>query len=159
MSILIGARLLALMCTGLVAGIFLGHRAGVSQAGSRLASATFIQLQQLIHGVYNKMMPPLVLGAVVASSVWTALLRHSSTRPDFWLVAIASLALVVAAALTRAVNIPINAKLMTWSAGAPPANLRELWRPWERVHSIRTVLTIAAFMLQAVVLSTMSGVG
>ena len=159
MSWLVVVRLLALVCTGLVAGIFLGHRAGLSHAGPRLTPATFIQVQQLIHDVYAKMMPPLVLGAVTSSTVWTIFLRHGPTHPAFWLVALASLALVVAAALTRAVNIPINTRLMTWNVDAPPANFRDLWRPWERVHSLRTVLAIAAFMLQAVSLSTMEGLG
>ena len=159
MSLLIVVRFLALVCTGLLAGIFLGHRAGLSQAGPRLASATFVQLQQLIHGVYAKLMPPLVLGAVISSVTWAVFLRHDPTRLAFWLAALASAELVVAAVMTRAVNIPINAKLMTWSVEAPPANLRDLWQPWERVHSVRTVLAITAFVLQAVALSTVGGVG
>ncbi len=39
---------------------------------------------------------------------------------------------------------------MTWSVGAPPTNLREIWAPWERVHTLRTVLATGALVLQAV---------
>ena len=159
MNFLILISIVALVCTGLLAGIFLGHRAGVSQAGPRLAPATFIQLQQLIHGIYVRMMPPLVLGAVISSIVWAILLRADSTRSALWLVFLASMALVVAAALTRAVNIPINAQLMTWNIDAPPANFRDIWQPWERVHSIRTGLAIIAFVLQAIAVSTVAGPG
>jgi uncharacterized membrane protein len=75
---------------------------------------------------------------------------------DFWLVAGAALAMVCAAALTRAINIPINNKLMTWSIAAPPADLAELWAPWERVHSIRTVLAMAAFLCEVVAVSILA---
>jgi hypothetical protein len=50
------------------------------------------------------------------------------------------------------VNVPINDQLMTWSMESPPANVRELWAPWERVHTIRTVLAIGAFILEAAAL-------
>lgn len=64
--------------------------------------------------------------------------------------------MVCSIVLTQAVNIPINGQLMTWSIETPPANLMELWRPWERVHSIRTVLAGAAFAFQVVALSVFS---
>jgi len=63
------------------------------------------------------------------------------------------MALVCVLVLTRAVNVPINEQLMTWSVETPPANLMEIWRPWEQVHSIRTVIAIAAFAFQVVALS------
>jgi len=153
MNALVVVRVIALMCTGLVAGIFLGHRAGVSRAGPRLTPSSFIQLQQIIHVVFARMMPPLVLGSVVATLTWTFLARVQGPDLGVWLLALASLALVVAAALTRAINIPINSQLMTWSTEAPPSHLREVWTRWEKVHSIRTALAVAAFGLEAIALS------
>jgi hypothetical protein len=29
---------------------------------------------------------------------------------------------------------------MKWSAEAPSNNMRELWNPWEKVHTVRTIL-------------------
>jgi uncharacterized membrane protein len=102
------------------------------------------------------MMPVLMLGGVGASVTWTILLRSRWSTAEFWLVASAALAMVCAAVLTRAVNIPINNQLMTWSAAAPPADLAELWRPWETVHSIRTVLAVAAFACEVVAVSSLA---
>jgi len=99
------------------------------------------------------MMPPLVLGSVVATLTWTFLARVQGPDLGVWLLALASLALVVAAALTRAINIPINSQLMTWSTEAPPSHLREVWTRWEKVHSIRTALAVAAFGLEGIALS------
>jgi hypothetical protein len=49
MTPVIAARLIAVVSTGRIAGIFLGHRAGVSRASTRLAVGGFIQRQQTIH--------------------------------------------------------------------------------------------------------------
>mgnify|MGYP006957767103 FL=1 len=67
MTLLISARVIALVSTGWIAGIFLGHRAGVSRASTRLARGSFIQLQQIIHQIFQRMMPPLVVAAVLGT--------------------------------------------------------------------------------------------
>lgn len=74
-------------------------------------------------------------------------------KPGFWLVAVATAAILFIFLMTLAVNVPINEQLMTWSVESPPANVRELWAPWERVHTIRTVAAIGAFILEAAALS------
>lgn len=149
-------RVISIVCTGLAAGIFLGHRVGVSLAVPQLTPSTFIQLQQIIHIHFARMMPILMVGAVGASIIWAIRLRAHWRASEFWLVSAASLGMVCAFVLTLAVNIPINERLMTWSIEAPPGNLRELWRPWERIHSIRTVLAIAAFAFQVLALSSIA---
>lgn len=68
-------RVISIVCTGLVAGIFLGHRAGVSFAMPELSPSSFVQLQQIIHVHFVRMMPILTISAVGASIVWTILLR------------------------------------------------------------------------------------
>jgi uncharacterized membrane protein len=146
-------RMVALICTGLSAGIFLGHRAGVSLAMPVLNPSSFIQLQQVIHKTFVRMMPVLILGALVGSVAWGILLRSSWRTDEFWLVSGASLAMMCILAMTRAVNIPINKRLMTWNAAAPPSDLIAVWAPWERIHSIRTVLAIFAFAAEVLALS------
>jgi uncharacterized membrane protein len=146
-------RIVALICTGLVAGIFLGHRAGVSRAMPVLNPSSFIQLQQVIHKTFARMMPVLILSALLGSVVWGVLLRSRWRTDEFWLVTGASLALMCILAMTRAVNIPINKRLMTWNAAAPPSDLSTVWATWERIHSIRTVLAIVAFAAEVIALS------
>ncbi|MDQ2991102.1 MAG: DUF1772 domain-containing protein, partial [Pseudomonadota bacterium] len=115
MSILAIVQIIAIGCTGLTAGIFLGHRAGVSFAMPRLRPSGFIQLQQLIHVHFQRMMPILTIAATGASLTWAILLRARWTMAEFWLVAVATIAMVCVVVMTRVVNIPINARLMTWS--------------------------------------------
>lgn len=153
MDVLIVVRAVATVCTGLVAGIFLGHRRGVSLATRQLGASSFLQLQQIIHVHFVQMMPPLVLSAVGGSLAWMVLLRSSWQTPEFWLVAAAAIGMVGVLALTRAVNLPINKRLMTWAIEAPPADMMDQWRPWEQIHSVRTVIATAALVCQVVALS------
>jgi uncharacterized membrane protein len=152
-------RAIAIVCTGLAAGIFLGHRRGVSLAAPRLPPSAFVQLQQVIHTHFVRMMPPLILGAVVGSLTWAVLLHESWRALEFWLVASASVAMLCVLVMTRAVNLPINVRLMTWNPEAPPEDLTALWQPWERIHSIRTVLASVAFVLQVAALSLVASGG
>jgi uncharacterized membrane protein len=150
MTALAIVRVIAVITTGLAAGIFLGHRMGVSFARLVLSPSSFVQLQQVIHRYFVRMMPPLMLGAVGTSIAWVVLSVGRPPSLAFWLVAAAALAMVVAAVLTRVVNVPINARLMTWRVDAPPADLVTLWAPWERIHSVRTVLAVAAFVAEVI---------
>jgi uncharacterized membrane protein len=145
-------RALAILFTGLAAGALLGHRMGVSIARPQLSASAFVQLQQIIHAHFVVMMPILLFGAIGAGAFWVLLLRRRRSA-EFWLALTATLAFVAIAAMTRAVNIPINEQLMGWSVASPPPNLEELWSPWERVHTIRTVIAVSAFALQAMALS------
>jgi hypothetical protein len=60
--------------------------------------------------------------------------------------------MVAVAAMTRLVNFPINDAMMTWSALAPPSNVRALWAPWEHVHTVRATLSVLAFVLEVLAL-------
>lgn len=153
MRALTPTRAIAVVCTGLAAGVLLGHRMGVSFAMPELSPSSFIQLQQIIHSHFARMMPILMLGAVGASVAWATLLRARWREVEFWLVALAAMALTGAVVLTLVVNVPINDQLMRWSSESPPARLMELWRPWETAHSLRTALAIAAFTAEVVALS------
>jgi hypothetical protein len=64
------------------------------------------------------------------------------------LKASAVVAIVIAAALTVRVNFPINDQVITWSAAAPPDDIREFWSPWEKAHTIRTILWLGPFALE-----------
>ncbi len=150
MTALAIVRGIAVFTTGLAAGIFLGHRMGVSFAMPQLSPSSFVQLQQVIHRHFARMMPPLILAAVGTSLAWAALSAGHRPSAEFWLAAFSALAMGCVAVLTRVVNVPINQRLMTWSIEAPPADLVALWTPWERVHSIRTVLALVAFATQVV---------
>ena len=147
------ARVIAILCSGLFAGILLGDRMGASFARPVLPASSFVQLQQIIHTYFARMMPVLLLTGIAAGVGWLILVRSRWNGAEFWLVALATGAIICAAIMTRAINVPINNQLMTWSIEAPPANMREIWSRWEQVHTIRTFLCVGAFALEVIALS------
>jgi uncharacterized membrane protein len=147
-------RVVAVVCTGLLAGIYLSDWMGGAYARTELSASGFVQYQQIVHVHFAKFMPFLVIGGALASIAWMFFVRSQRTTATFWLILTATCAIIVAAVLTRMVNIPINELLMTWSIGNPPPDLRELWAPWETVNTIRTFLTTGAFVCQVVALAS-----
>jgi uncharacterized membrane protein len=145
-------RFIALLSTGLLAGIFLGWRMGPSFALPTLPASSFVQFQQVVHGYYVRFMPILQIVAVLSSLTWLFSLRSSVGSLRFVLLALAAAGTIFVFALTVAVNVPINKKLMSWSASAPPENLSEILRPWERVNTVRTILAVGVFTLEVLAL-------
>jgi uncharacterized membrane protein len=100
------------------------------------------------------MMPPLSIGAVLGGLAWLSIGRSQLAGWEFWLVAGATAGMMLAFGLTIAINVPLNNRLMTWSVSAPPADMKQQWEPWERVHTIRTVISVVAFAAEAVALNS-----
>ena len=152
MSLLAIVGVIAILSSGMMAGILFGDRMGATFARPSLSASSFVQFQQIIHVHYVRMMPVLGLTAIAAALGWLLLMRAQWNSSRFWLVAFATGAMVFAAALTRAVNIPINNQLMTWSVASPPDNVGEIWSCWEKAHTVRTILWLGAFAIEVVAL-------
>ena len=152
MSLLAIVGVIAILSSGMMAGILVGDRMGATFARPSLSASSFVQFQQIIHVHYVRMMPVLGLTAIAAALGWLLLMRGQWNSSRFWLVAFATGATVFAAALTRAVNIPINNQLMTWSVASPPDNVGEVWSRWEKAHTVRTILWLGAFAIEVVAL-------
>ena len=152
-------RVVAVASVGLLAGIFLGYRVGVQYALPEVSASSFVQLQKIIHVHYVRFMPALVLTALLSSVFWLVMIWSQGRTTEFWLVAISACGILGIAAATRAVNVPLNNRLMTWDTASPPPNLRELWAPWDRVNTLRSVLATGALVLETVALSLRAASG
>jgi uncharacterized membrane protein len=148
------SRVIAIVCTGLYAGIIFGDRMGATYARPALSAPDFVLFQQIEHLHLRPLLLPLIAASVLAGLIWVWSMRTRWRTPEFWLAAVSTAAMIVVAALTRIVNFPIDDALMTWNAAAPPANARNLWVPWEHVHTIRAALSVAAFALQVLALNS-----
>jgi uncharacterized membrane protein len=116
MSILIVTRFVAVLSTGLLAGIFLGDRMGASFARPRLSPSGFVTFQQVQHLHFARMMPALVGIGILSSVAWLVSIRSRIGTASFGLLAVGTLAFISVAVLTRSINVPINNQLMTWNA-------------------------------------------
>jgi len=153
MDVLMAVRIIAIVCAGLLAGIYSGYRAGPQFALRKLNLSSFVQFQQVVHVHYVKFMPPLTIAALLTALAWLVMIRSRWASPEFWLIAASTCGIALIAVMTRAVNVPLNNRLMTWDIAAPPSNLREMWAPWDRVNTIRALVLTAALILEAIALS------
>ena len=149
MNLLPIVRFIALVATGLLAGIFLGDRMGLGFARPALPATSFVQLQQIQHVHFVRMMPVLQIAALLSTLTWLFLLRSDVRSSQFAVVALAAICLLVVFGLTMAINVPINNTLMTWNASAPPGDAMEIWKRWEQVNTVRAIISRIGFALQA----------
>jgi len=143
-------RVIAIVSSGLFAGILFGDRMGASFARPALSASSFLQFQRIQHTYFARLMPPLALSSIAGALVWLILARAQWNTAAFWLVAVAAGDMITGFALTLTVNVPINNQMMTWNVAAPPDNVREIWARWESVHTVRTILWVTAFAMEAV---------
>jgi uncharacterized membrane protein len=148
MSLLSIIRFIALVSTGLLAGIFLGDRMGLGFARPALPTSSFVQLQQIQHVYFVRMMPVLQMAALLSTLTWLLLLRSSVRSSQFAVIALAAISLLVVFGLTVAINVPINNTLMTWNASAPPGDAMEIWKRWEQVNTVRAIISPIGFALE-----------
>ena len=145
MGALVAVRFIAVLSTGLLAGIFLGDRMGASFARPQLPPSSFVKFQQVQHVHFVKMMPVLMGIAILSSVSWLVLNRSRIGTFGFLLLALGTLAYICVLVLTRTVNVPINNQLMTWSASSPPPDVMKIWARWEQVHTVRTFIAVFGF--------------
>ena len=111
-------RVVAIACAGVLAGIYFGYGAGPQYALQALRASSFVQFQQVVHVHYVTFMPILVVVALLAAVVWLVMIRSQRRSPEFWLIALSAGGIALIAVMTRAVSVPLNNQLMTWSRPA-----------------------------------------
>jgi uncharacterized membrane protein len=153
MNVIIIFQVIAIVCTGLLSGIYFSDRFGFSYIRSNLSPSVWIESQQIIHIHFVRILPFIVIGGSLACLVWTILLIPQLSTPYFWMITVATCCYIETAILTRKISVPLNKKLMEWNIANPPANLKAIWKPWETVNSIRTFSMIIALVLESIVLA------
>jgi hypothetical protein len=83
-------RVVAVVCAGLKAGIFLGHRAGPQHALQEVSPSSFVQFQQVVHTHFVRFMPPLTLAALLSALIWLVSLRSRWPAVEFWHLAVST---------------------------------------------------------------------
>ena len=136
-----------LLFAGLLAGILFGDRAGTSPVRPTLSDACFVQYRQGLHVHFVPLMPILMALCILSAVVTFALVRRQSKRASAYALAAAVLSIAVLV-LTRAINVPINQQLMTWTPASVPPDWLRTWTPWEQAHTIRTAIALTAFIAQ-----------
>ena len=152
MNRLSATRVVAVLCSGLMAGLLFGDWLGPSFARSAMNASSFVQFQQIVHINYLRMLPALSTVAVAAPILWLVTLRARRDSAEFKVLLGATVAIVIGYTITLVFNVPINNQLETWNVATPPANAREIWGQWEKAHVIRTIFWVVGFFIEIVAL-------
>ena len=145
-------RVVAVLCSGLMAGLLFGDWLGPSFARAAMNASSFIQFQQIVHINYLRTLPALSTIAVAAPILWLIILRTRSDSAEFKILLSATVAIAVGYTITFVFNVPVNNQLETWDFAAPPADAREIWSHWEKAHVVRTIFWATGFFLETVAL-------
>ena len=135
-------RFTNIFVAALVVGAMFGIWLGFNPAG--LTASAYVEQQQSAIRALNVSMP--VLGAIcIALTLLHGSLVRSSRASLYLLLAGAAL-LVAAGLVTRFGNQPINARVITWSAIAPPKGWEQARDQWWHWHVLRTIAGLAALV-------------
>jgi uncharacterized membrane protein len=132
-----------LLLASLVIGAMFGIWLSFNPAG--LGAAAYVLQQQ--HGIrtLNGTMPILGALTILLTIIAAVLARIDSAR--FTLLLGATACFVAVALITRFLNQPINAIMITWSPDSPPANWTQLRDAWWRWHVVRLIIGISGLCL------------
>ena len=110
-----------------------------------LSPSTYVEQQQNAIRALNVLMP--VLGAITILLTLVSAFLQRQDRKIFVYLIVAAAFLIIGGLITRFGNQPINAIVMTWDIGSPPANWTELRDQWLGFHRLRTLTGLAALAL------------
>ncbi len=140
--------------TTLLAGLFYGYTVSVNRGLHRLKDVEYIRAMQSINIVIqNPLFFLTFLGPVVLLPVVTFLHRSDADPARFMLLLAASVAYIAGSFVVTIVgNVPLNERLAKFSAaGASDIEMAktrsEFEKPWNRLHNIRTLASVAASIL------------
>ena len=101
-----------------------------------------IHQQQLIKQLNVKL--PLLAAVAILLTIISAILSRGD-KTTLMLLIFAAVFLIIAGIVTRFLNQPINAQVMTWIADNPPSDWIKLRDDWWKWHIVRLISGIIGF--------------
>lgn len=136
------ARFLSLMSAALSAGVFFGTRTSLGPSTKGFAPKTYVEVQQATVRNLRPVMGPLLPGAVAANLAVLALSLEERRSPAFALTLVGFLSQLASLVFTGLFELPINARVLTWSPEDPPEGWEVMRDRWAAVHTVRTAVSV-----------------
>lgn len=136
-------QFLAALFFAMVAGSVFGIWRGYDPTG--FTATTFVEMHQGAVRGLNVLLPGLAFASIILTFTLSWLARGKGVA--FWLYLWALLLMICGGVVTRFFNQPINAEVMSWTAGSVPANWMNLRATWWNWHVLRTGLSVCSFAL------------
>jgi uncharacterized membrane protein len=135
----------ATFLNGLMAGIMVAS-ALIEQSAKALPADSWVRYKQAKERVFGRVMPPLLLSAIVASLAAAVFQRHGCA------FGAAALLLVILLAVTLIVHAPLNRAVDAFFLDPPPGSwvqARDRWRRWNLARVAAAAAAFAATILGA----------
>jgi uncharacterized membrane protein len=139
MTLLLAA---ALGLLGIVAGIYVSGLIHDRCIGD-LSAEQYVAMHQMRDKTFRRVMPVMglaTLGLVIAAAIFAA----GPSTPRI-LASIAAVLLTAEIALTITRQLPLNARIQSWTKATIPAEWSQTRDQWAAQHRIRMVLGLAAY--------------
>ncbi len=137
----------ATVATGLFAGLIWTFAVAIDRAEERLGASAYATWRQyLIKDLDRGILPVLIFTALAPLVALVALAhRRSSTA---WRVTLAAYVVYLLGVMvyTLTLNVPINNAMLDWNAASPPADWADQRDRWDQLNTVRTFVTIGAFV-------------
>ena len=139
------AKLLSLMSTGFLAGVFTYALFAIIPAWNEVPLAVHFTYRVALMRHNAIVMQSIMAIGIVAPVCWAWTL---SSMPAARACAVAaSLMNLTAVLVTRLGNVPVNQLVRKWLTETPPANYLEPLHRWTVFNNIRTVAALCGFLL------------
>jgi uncharacterized membrane protein len=147
--------LLAILVTGLLAGVMLGV-AMEQQTAQKLPEAAWTLRQQNDDALFRKVMP-FTFAAMMLLLIASIFLLHGSSRMAMVVAMVAAIGVII---VTARWEVPMNNEIVKWIAGNAPAGWTGTRDRWLHYHWVRTWIGVASFVcaLLSTLLNTDNGV-
>jgi uncharacterized membrane protein len=139
--------------TALVTGLFYGYSVSVNGGLHRLNDSEYIKAMQSINAVIqNPIFFVSFIGPIILLPLAAFLHRDANSMQFALLLASSTLYIAGSFGLTIVGNVPLNERLAKFNASKSSGNeiaqaRAGFERPWNRLHAIRTIASIAATVL------------
>jgi uncharacterized membrane protein len=139
--------------TALVTGLYFGYSVSVNGGLHRLNDSEYVKAMQSINAVIqNPLFFVSFIGPVILLPLAAFLHRDANSIQFSLLLASSALYIAGSFALTLVGNVPLNQRLAKFDASKASGNeivqaRAGFEKPWNRLHAIRTIASIAATVL------------
>ncbi len=138
-------QFVALLLAALSAGVLFGTRAALGPSMRGFTPGTYVEVQQATVRNLRPVMGALLPGAVAANLALVTIAARGRRSPTFAFTLAGFLAQLAALIITGLVELPINARVLTWAPDDPPAGWEAARDRWAAAHTARTAAAVAGF--------------
>jgi uncharacterized membrane protein len=139
-------RFSSVLLSALSTGGFFGTWAALGPSTRDFTPGTYVEVQQATIRNLRPVMGTLLPAAVAANAIMVVAGARERRSPAFALTVGGLCSQLVALALTVAIELPINAQVMTWSPDQPPQGWEAARNRWAGVHTARTASAVTGLM-------------